>query len=201
MAPCSRLLIAGLTAHVHHTSKHTADVARWSLGCARTGVSPGWVVTLWRGSTLLSTPGRLGHLLPAAGHRGRGPPASAAQFHHGLPGNKNEECGLLSLSVRDCVQSGGLRTAEYLAGVAGAAVAPGQTFVVLAAEGLATALLAWRARAGAASVQYSTEQHRTHASLFVAGMPLAVSDLFALQLACECSGALYLHSRAKQCTH
>ena len=40
-------------------------------------------------------------------------------------------------------------------------MAPGQTFVVLAAEGLATALLAWRARAGAASVQYSTEQHRT----------------------------------------
>lgn len=107
-----------------------------------------WVVAVRGNNARLLAPGGLGLLLPPAGHDLLGVPTVAGQLHRGL------------------------------AGVASTSVTPGQTFVILAAKGLSTELLAWRTGARTA--------------LLVTRMSLAVSGLLTLGLAGEGSGALHL---------
>jgi len=109
---------------------------------------PHRVVAVRAHTARLLAPGGLGLLLPPAGHDHLGVPAVAGQLHRGL------------------------------AGVASTPVAPGEAFVVLAAQGFATQLLTWRTG--------------TRTALLVTRMSLAVSGLLALGLAGEGPGALHL---------
>ena len=78
------------------------------------------------------------------------------------------------------LEAGGAAVADDLcllgAGVAGPLVTPGHTLVVLAVQGAATHLLAGRAVLPATA-------------LLVAGVPPAVTDPLALEVACELLGA------------